>query len=74
MATDRMYKVTTNSTPTTKRLFKAGTRNQVESTLTAETWTIEPADAVETADLIASGVKVEAVKAAEKATADTAAK
>lgn len=64
---ERLYRVSTKTLPIKHRLIKASTKNQVESKLTAETWDIEPADAVETADLMAAGVKVEATAAPQKA-------
>ena len=59
--TDRFYQVSTKTTPAKHRLIKAA-KNQVEAKLTAETWTIEPAGAITTAELMAGGVTAGSAK------------
>ena len=60
---DRLYRVTEKTgNPPKSRLFKAGTKNQVESHLTAETWDIEVASSMDVAAMMAAGAKVEDAK------------
>ncbi len=63
MADGRLYVVKTKNGTTPKtRLFKAGTRNQLESHLTAETWDIEAASPMDVAELMSTGVTIEETK------------